>query len=196
MALNRGRNTNDYHDYRCHGNQVGHSSRWGWALNEWQSHWHSHGEAPWSQWDLDLRQHKGTPMPWKHPKLWTGKDIKGLIMSDFPYVRLSLHQNASHIKVKIWSVSVLLIKVVSKWSERQKRLFLCLPHFKLTPFHQREKRLEKLSNFEIVVWSFLSQYSQLHQEPDQLSHTCSWDRKRYFWLTTWQMQFNNKDRRV
>lgn len=76
-----------------------------------------------SQRHLDLRQHKGTPMPRKHPKQWTGIDIKGLIMSKFPYVRFSLHQNASHIKVQIWSGSVLLIKVVSRKSERFKETF-------------------------------------------------------------------------
>ena len=106
----------------------------------------------------------------------------------FSYVRFSMHQNASHVKVMLWSGSVHLIKE----SERQKRLFLCLQHFKLTPLHQREKRLEKLSNFEIAVWSFLSQYSQLHQEPDQLSCTRSRHRVRHFWLTTRQMQFNTK----
>ncbi len=117
-----------------------------------------------------------------------------VITCDFPHLRFS--QNASNVTVMIWSGSVLLINVTSKGSERLKRLFLCLPHFILTPLHQREKRLEKTSNFEILVWSFLSQYSRLHQEPDQLSHNRSWDRVRHFWLTTWQMQFNNKERGV
>lgn len=55
------KNTNDYH---CHGNQVGHSSRWGCGWMNDSHVWHSHREAPWSQWHLDLRQHtKAHPCP-------------------------------------------------------------------------------------------------------------------------------------
>lgn len=63
-------------------------------------------------------------------------------MSDFPYVRFSLYQNESHIKVQIFVVQY--FKVVER-GDRDREDCYCVYHA------QRQKRLDRLSNFETVM---------------------------------------------
>lgn len=88
MALNRGENTNDYH---FHGNQVGHSSRWGWGwMND--SHIGIHTRQRLGHNGIKIGDNTHAPETSNTTNRYRHT---GLIMSDFPCVRFCLHHIAS-----------------------------------------------------------------------------------------------------
>lgn len=86
------KDTNDYHDCRCHGNQVGHSSRWGWGwMNDSHICIHKGEGALVTMAFISETTQRHTHALETSKTMNRYTDTEGLIMSDFPYVRFSLH---------------------------------------------------------------------------------------------------------